>query len=221
MIEDGALTDSSDWVYAKDGRQPRTALGLKEDGTLVLYAVDGRRSDHSAGLSQTDLAEELLAQGCVTAVNLDGGGSTSFSLWVPGETGPALQNQPSDGKARSCATYLLLAAYTAGDGKADRLVLPQDGQVVLAGSSLELPQVKAVDSGLAPVETDLSSLTISSQEELGTISGSVYTAGLQSGTDTLRLRSRSLEGTAQVHVVDQLTAFTVSRAGSKIGRAHV
>ena len=214
MIEDGALTDSSDWVYAKDGRQPRTALGLKEDGTLVLYAVDGRRSDHSAGLSQTDLAEELLAQGCVTAVNLDGGGSTSFSLWVPGETGPALQNQPSDGKARSCATYLLLAAYTAGDGKADRLVLPQDGQVVLAGSSLELPQVKAVDSGLAPVETDLSSLTISSQEELGTVSGNVYTAGLQSGTDTLRLRSRSLEGTAQVHVVDQLTAFTVSRAGS-------
>ena len=34
MIRDGELTDSADWTYTKEGRAPRSALGLKEDGTL-------------------------------------------------------------------------------------------------------------------------------------------------------------------------------------------
>ena len=55
---------TSNWVYAKDGRQPRTAMGIKPDGTLVLYAVDGRQTGYSSGLSQMDLAQELLSQGC-------------------------------------------------------------------------------------------------------------------------------------------------------------
>ena len=42
MIDDRELTDSSDWSFTTDGRQPRTALGVKKDGTVLLYAVDGR-----------------------------------------------------------------------------------------------------------------------------------------------------------------------------------
>lgn len=63
MVWDGQLTDSSQWTYAKDGRQPRTALGMKEDGTLLVYAVDGRQSGYSSGLSQKDLAEEMIRPG--------------------------------------------------------------------------------------------------------------------------------------------------------------
>lgn len=117
MVWDGQLTDSSQWTYAKDGRQPRTALGMKEDGTLLVYAVDGRQSGYSSGLSQKDLAEEMIRRGCVWAVNLDGGGSTAISLWLPGQTGPAVLNLPSDGKPRSCATYLLAGTEPEGDGR--------------------------------------------------------------------------------------------------------
>lgn len=70
MVKDGKMTDSSSWTYTGDGRQPRTALGVKADGTLVVYAVDGRQSGYSVGLSQKDLADEMLKQGCVWAVNL-------------------------------------------------------------------------------------------------------------------------------------------------------
>lgn len=101
MVADGVITDSSTWTYAKDGRQPRSALGIKGDGTVVLYAVDGRQSGYSAGLSQLDLADELLAQGCQWVVNLDGGGSTALSVWLPSQNGSALQNKPSDGKPRA------------------------------------------------------------------------------------------------------------------------
>ena len=217
MIRDGAITDSSTWTYRGDGRQPRTALGLREDGTLVLYAVDGRQSDHSAGLSQLDLADELLAQGCTWAVNLDGGGSTALSVWVPGQSGTALQNSPSDGKPRSCATYLLLVTEEEGDGRPDRLAWTEGGLTVLTGARVVLPQAVALDDGLNLVSADLDDLRLTSREDLGTLTeDGFYLAGDRPGTDTIRLSSRreDVEGEGQIHVVDALTEFTVSKAGS-------
>ena len=216
MVWDGQLTDSSQWTYAKDGRQPRTALGMKEDGTLLVYAVDGRQSGYSSGLSQKDLAEEMIRRGCVWAVNLDGGGSTAISLWLPGQTGPAVLNLPSDGKPRSCATYLLRVTAQEGDGRPDRLALTQNGLTLLTGTSLTLPDAAVLDEGLNLLDRELRDLTITSREDLGEVEGGVYTAGDRAGTDTLRLRSRDLdvEGEAQIHVVDHLTELVISKEGS-------
>ena len=174
MVKDGVMTDSSKWVYAKDGRQPRTAVGIKPDGTVVLYAVDGRQTGYSVGLSQKNLADELMRQGCTWAANLDGGGSTSISAWLPGEGGTSIQNSPSDGRPRRCATFLLLVTDQRGDGQASRLAMAEEGQVVLAGSSLTLPEVKALDEGLNLVSADLSSLAITPLNGLGTVDGGVY-----------------------------------------------
>ena len=216
MVWDGQLTDSSQWTYAKDGRQPRTALGMKEDGTLLVYAVDGRQSGYSSGLSQKDLAEEMIRRGCVWAVNLDGGGSTAISLWLPGQTGPAVLNLPSDGKPRSCATYLLLVTDQEGDGRPDQLALTQNGLTLLTGTSLTLPDAAVLDEGLNLLDRELRDLTITSREDLGEVEDGVYTAGDRAGTDTLRLRSRDLdiEGEAQIHVVDHLTELVISKEGS-------
>lgn len=214
MVRDGSITDNSDWVYRSDGRQPRSAMGIKNDGTMVFYAVDGRQSSHSVGLSQYNLAEELLNQGCTTVVNLDGGGSTALSAWVPGQSGPNLLNKPSDGRARSCASYLLLVTDQKGDGRADRLASSDNGQVVLAGSSLTLAQPKAIDRGLNLVDTSLSAPSWSSQNGLGTVHDGVYTAGSFPGTDTVSVTSNRLSGQFQLHVVDQLTDLTITRAGT-------
>jgi hypothetical protein len=59
-----------------DGRYPRAALGLAED-RLVALACDGR-ADDEAGLTMAELAETMIAFGAATAINLDGGGSTSL-----------------------------------------------------------------------------------------------------------------------------------------------
>jgi hypothetical protein len=58
------------------GRYPRAALGLGR-GTLIAVACDGR-ADDEAGLTMRELAEALAALGAQTAINLDGGGSTSL-----------------------------------------------------------------------------------------------------------------------------------------------
>lgn len=77
-------------------RHPRTAAGLSADGrTLVLVAIDGRQPRWSVGMTMEELASLLIEQGVTDAINLDGGGSTSF-LWREGGVGPLQANHPSE-----------------------------------------------------------------------------------------------------------------------------
>jgi exopolysaccharide biosynthesis protein len=59
-----------------DGRHPRAALGLAP-GQILAVVCDGR-SRHDAGLTLGELALVLAELGAETALNLDGGGSTSL-----------------------------------------------------------------------------------------------------------------------------------------------
>ena len=216
MVQDGELTDSETWEYIKKGRDPRTALGVRRDGTVVMYVVDGRKSGYSGGLSQLDLAKEMEAQGCDWAVNLDGGGSSAMSVWIPGIPAPGVVNLPSDGKPRGCATYLLLVTEEEGDGRPDRLALKRDGLVVYTGTSVNLGDVAVLDNGLNPLERKIDDLTIQSEFDFGEIRDGRYFAGDEPGTDILNLRSRDLgvRGTGQIHIVDELTELTLTEAES-------
>ena len=66
----------------KSGLNPRTAIGQRSDGAILLLVVDGRRAT-SMGASYQDLAEQMLAFGAVNASNLDGGSSSL--MWMNGE----------------------------------------------------------------------------------------------------------------------------------------
>jgi phosphodiester glycosidase len=59
------------------GRYPRAALGLSEEA-VVAVACDGRRSGVDAGLTMLELAQVMVGLGAQTAINLDGGGSTTL-----------------------------------------------------------------------------------------------------------------------------------------------
>lgn len=216
MIENGQLTDSANWQHNDNVRAPRSALGVMPDGSLLLYTIDGRQSGYSIGLTQLELAEELLAQGCVWAVNLDGGGSTSLSAWLPGQNGSTIQNLPSDGKARPCATYLLLVAKPSSNGHPAHLAMKQQGLCVLTGSSLTLPETVVLDSDLNILEETLSDLSITSLSRLGEVEDGVYTAGSTPGTDILKLRSHlwGIDGYVPIHVVDTLTELSITQTGS-------
>ena len=64
------------------GLNPRTAIGQRSDGAILLMVIDGRRAT-SLGASFKDLAEQMLAFGAVNATNLDGGSSSL--MWTNGE----------------------------------------------------------------------------------------------------------------------------------------
>jgi hypothetical protein len=69
-----------------DGRYPRAALGIS-DTHFHAVAVDGR-GRHDAGLTLEELAAFMASLGCHTAMNLDGGGSTTLI------SGGRLKNRP-------------------------------------------------------------------------------------------------------------------------------
>ncbi|MEM7332161.1 MAG: phosphodiester glycosidase family protein [Chloroflexota bacterium] len=59
--------------------EPRTAVGLSEDGrTMWLVVVDGRQPSYSVGMTMDELGEFMAGLGVETAVNLDGGGSSTL-----------------------------------------------------------------------------------------------------------------------------------------------
>jgi Phosphodiester glycosidase len=74
-------------------RHPRSAVGVTSDDHLILLTVDGR-TDLAAGMTCEELAQVMDQLGCVDALNLDGGGSTT--LWGSGELHSGVLNYPSD-----------------------------------------------------------------------------------------------------------------------------
>jgi exopolysaccharide biosynthesis protein len=93
LLREGKVVPSEadaypDGFYAS--RHPRTAVGVRADGCLVLAAVDGRQPGLSVGMTIAELAGLMAELGCVEALNLDGGGSTT--MVVKGK----VVNSPSD-----------------------------------------------------------------------------------------------------------------------------
>lgn len=76
---------------------PRTAIGTNKNGRWVyIVVVDGRQPFYSEGVTIADLAQLMIDFGAYTAMNLDGGGSST--LVAEGEDGqPVLLNSPIDG----------------------------------------------------------------------------------------------------------------------------
>ena len=209
LVRDGAITDQTAWDKAISPKNPRTALGVKADGTVISYVFDGRESDHSSGLTLKSLAEEMLERGCINAVNLDGGGSSAISIRMPGLTTSTLQNRPSDGSSRKCAAYLLFVTDKVSDGKVKYLAVQNDGPVVLAGSSVGLNYL-GTDGGFKPatVPGDIKAISAG----LGAISGTTYQAGLVHGVDKVMLSSPSTGATgyATIHIIYDPTDLTVT-----------
>lgn len=93
------MLDGKNMVIGTDDfsqkRHPRTAVGKMADGTIMLLVVDGR-FEESAGMSLVELQKTMRWLGCVTALNLDGGGSSA--MYIKGEPDHGIVNYPSDNK---------------------------------------------------------------------------------------------------------------------------
>ncbi len=176
-------------------RAPRSAVGQLKDGGIILVTVDGRQPGWSVGMTNFELAQALVRLGAVTAMALDGGGSTEMAF-----DGNVL-NRPSGGVERPISTALAFA-YTGafaraplpvvspnGDGVDDveplsyKIVSPATVTVTLAAPDGSTPVTQTVDQqpGTYPVtfppaaETAPAEgtwkLTVAANDELGQQTG--------------------------------------------------
>ena len=95
-------------------RNPRTAIGTNQYGDkLYIVEVDGRQTGWSVGMTNPEVADILVQMGAWRAINLDGGGSSSFIYRQ--DNGTTVQNRPSDGTFRPVANHL---GFGIGPGSA-------------------------------------------------------------------------------------------------------
>lgn len=90
LLLDGVRSDLHPFKF-NSNRHPRTAFGIRRDGTLIFVVADGRNTK-AAGLSMAELQQVMIWLGCRDAINLDGGGSST--MVVSG----AVVNHPCDNR---------------------------------------------------------------------------------------------------------------------------
>jgi exopolysaccharide biosynthesis protein len=78
-----------------DTRYSRTGIGLTKNHHLIRITVDGNAKE-SAGVTIPEFAKLFKALKCVSAINFDGGGSTT--MWVNGEPENGVVSHPTDNK---------------------------------------------------------------------------------------------------------------------------
>ena len=123
-------------------RASRTAIGIKADGTVVMFMVDGRQAPYSVGMTMAEVAASMEDLGCVQAINLDGGGSSTFATQREGEpesstAGLTLRCRPSDGYERKVSNTIMVLSTAKPTGQFDHAVLTPNGEVYTPGSTVQ------------------------------------------------------------------------------------
>ena len=205
LVENGAAASG-----LPTGAAPRTAVGQRYDGSLVFYTIDGRKSGHSIGATMDQVARRLIELGCVTALGLDGGGSTTLAVTKPTDTAAERINQPSDRVERSVSNQIFLVASNQPTGQLSHFHVSADNTYVLAGSSAEI-SAAAVDTNFIPMN-ERYDLTASA----GTLAGNVLTTPLEGGDITVTAQGGGGQGSTVVHAVTAPDGVAVRNADNAI-----
>ncbi len=186
---------------------PRTAIGTKADGTIVMLELDGRQPGFSEGVTLDELIKIFQNMGVVNAVNLDGGGSATFIAKLPGEQTAKVMNSPSDGNERKTSNGLLLVNKASENEPASRLAVAPVKQRVLVGQSVGFKAAGVNPNGHPAAITGLPAWI--TDAEYGTIdSNGTFTAGQKAGMTTVQASFEQIKGSAVVEVVDRITELT-------------
>lgn len=196
------------------GSAPRTAIGQRPDGTLLLYTIDGRRAGYSIGATLTAVAMRLVELGCVTAVALDGGGSTALAATLPDETAARLINTPSENSPRAVSNHLFLVADNTPSGSADHVYLSAAADKALPGAKVALSSA-LIDTNYIPMDTPVSLRT-----DRGSVADGVLTVPDSAGTVTVTAEAEGLsaETTVEAALPERIS---VQRGGTEISSVTI
>lgn len=199
LVEDGVVKSN----VGPTGVHPRTAIGTKADGSIVLFEIDGRSPGTSEGVTTEELAKILVDMGVIDAMNLDGGGSSTFVARMPGTSDVKMMNQGSDGGERRTGNGILLV-NKAPEGAVSKLTVTPSEERILADSSFTFTAA-AVDPTGHPA-THEGTVAWSVDPELGTFTGDgVFVAGQGASHGQVTVTNGILEGTADVEIVNEIT----------------
>lgn len=201
LLKNGEIQVSHD-----GSMNPRNSVGIRADGSVVLFMAEGRLAPRSIGMDCYEVAAILKDAGCVTALYLDGGGSATFAAREEGGELKML-SKPSDGQERTISSGLLCVSTAVQDGVFDHAVVSPREELYTPGSSVQFSAVGVDRSGgAADLPDGLVWQLAEDSAALGTIDPAtgLFTAANNSdvGTVTVELcRGDTVVGTASVELV--------------------
>lgn len=202
-----SLVENGENVTATGSVNPRTAMGIKADGSIVMFELDGRQASVSKGLSLSALAYAMIDIGCETAVNLDGGGSSVIYVRQPGKDNSASRrSSPSGGSERRVANAVLLVYKDSASSKAEQLNVYPELSFVMPGASVQLTTYASNNLYEKVSGFNSSNVSYSVSSQYGTVTNNgLFTASDKAGTAEIKAKSGSMEGMTSVMIVDDIT----------------
>lgn len=201
LVKDGA------WYADPDGpskgesamRIPASGVAVTQDGTLLLFEVDGRQPELSIGLFQPQLAQLMIAFGAVTGMQFDGGGSSTLVARLPGDDDAVVQNSPSDGLERRVADSLLVYS-DAPQGPPARIYSMPQAVRALPGARVPL-HVAVTDASGHPSHVCRCMMHLSVlPASAGHMDGDTFVAGAKPQEAVVRIQAGTLRSEIPVHV---------------------
>ena len=200
LIKDGEIAINKNSNYYSS-RASRTAIGIKKDGSVVMMVLDGRQEPFSCGGSMEEIAQIMYEAGCYNAVNLDGGGSTTYLSKPEGSDSIKVVNRPSDGYARSVAASLVAVSTAKSSKEFDRAIIESDYDYLTIGTSIEMTAIGVNNIGSSAVIPEGATWAVS-DEAIGEISeDGVFTALDNGDVDVLFKLNGETVGSKTLHVV--------------------
>ena len=218
------VRDGNDVTAAVSGsynteRHCRTSVGITAEGKVVFMVLDGRQEPFSCGGSMHEIAQIMLEAGCVAAINLDGGGSTTYVAKQEGEDSVSIINRPSDGSERSISAGLLIASTAAPSDVFDRASLTAENEYITVNAKIAISAKGISPSGTA-AEIPADAVLKLADDSFGTIENGIFTPAKIGDAVIQMIYNGKVVGETTVHiVVPDKIAFTSTALATPYGRS--
>ena len=201
LIKDGQINVSE----SETTKNPRTAVGIKADGNVLILSANGRQEPVSSGYTYYELAEKMLELGCVDALNLDGGGSATYLAQYAGTDELVLANSPSDGQERSVSSSLFVVSNSEKTGVFGSAIVSPDNEVYTPGSTVEFSAIGADTAGFAMAIPEGAAWRVAEDSD---VKGEITEAlGAEGELAATFVAEEDAVGTAMVEVVYEGTVY--------------
>ena len=198
MIKDGEITvgESS----KAELNNPRTAIGITASGKVVMMVLDGRQQ-RSYGGGMMEIAQILLEAGCVNAINLDGGGSSTYVAKMPGDDELSLVNHPSDGYPRAIGSSLMAVSTAKSSTVFDHADLKAPANYMTVDSVMQITASGVTSTG-NPVAIPEGATWAVSNDKIAKIDADGNVTALRTGSFDVNLMVDGVSvGSKRINVV--------------------
>lgn len=216
LIRDGVDVSGTYGGDYATNRHSRTCVGVTAEGKVVMMVLDGRQEPFSCGGTMKELSQIMLEAGCVNAINLDGGGSTTYASRPEGSDAIEVINRPSDGSERSISSGLIIASTAVPSNAFDHVTMNASDEYVTPGTSTEVTVAGVSPVGSAADIPEDITYTVTN----GTYADGVLTAGEVGDVVLTAVHGGKEVGSLTIHsVIPEKLAFATSEIVVPFGKS--